>query len=1067
MADNNTIIFNEVQKTGTFGSVVDILNINFNLAKEAILQMRGKSAYEIWKEQEGNENKTQEEFLASLKESGFKTKAAPTRPSTIATIDDKTIYAVPDNGGDTWSEYIYIGNMKEAYDATKWLLMATHNGSGLSGALADIADLKLRDEPIVFTKSKDMNKVFKTMFIDTFNYNGETAIDNNNVYCSYNATSMVLDFYRQASGGSSFLSITLDESVLCKTLTNGLYYYLEVNVNTLPEENISRFKLTPSAFSPAYDPRNLNVGFTTNPVLNKYIKQIFVEVPENYQQEVANLCIFEISNVMSNGQYVQNINIAAFGASNSTFYYYNRTGESSQLDIDGYGSYSDLKLHIDIDWIGLRGKTYGSRRDYLTQKAYDGSFFVRQTVVSNEVGEDTGKAISQAWAKGIAATVSNIQEALPENDRFVGEFVDGYYSTSNKQTIGENGQTTISGNGSFKCFMLELTDSIVKVTFNVETAGLSAAPFYFLDADNKLLYIRDKNFRVGEMTILKSEFPEGAKFLYLNDYLNYQGNPTVEWESVVDVKGVMEKVEDLDEMVGTVLKKTSLFTAGRYFKLGGLTEGDYFDGETYLSGAYECTRILVDSIIDRYVFKCKGLDNQYATVYPYAIVDENGVILEINTSSNTVVEKVFTKDTIPAGAKYIYINNWNSYTSRTASTESYAYNEMYEFFSRLSQEYIPPFLYGKKVLMLGDSMIELKQDGKGIVEYFAEYTKAEVIRGGIGGAHLSRRMAASTTVNGEAQARANTDVPTIVDALCGSGADKWAYVEAGVEYEKTSLTPSDDNTEILENLKSVNMSEIDIITIFAGTNDWPSTSTVIGNADDTTDVKNINGAINHIVQTIHSAYPHIAIYFFTPIVRATSRTAGVIDPSSFSDVFSYPKGNSNVYLYDIANAIMEGAQHNHVPCCDLYYGMGWNVYNFDNFLAETGTDGTHPRRGFDAIAYKMAMFILSSTTHQDVSGKENRMQIVVPNSLAFSAEIGKYYRITQNGAITVTLPTVVSDYIENIILFFTASADDCLFFNTQDTVIYADGYKINAGDICEVNAIFNGDIWVVTVVKFS
>lgn len=833
-------------------------------------------------------------------------------------------------------------------------------GEAFVGIGQNLEELANRGEPSVFTESNEMNKVIKTMFIDTFNYNGESAIDNNSVYCSYNAASMVLDFYRQTSGGSSFLSISLDESVLCKTLTNGLYYYLEVNVNSLPEENISRFKLTPSAFSPAYDPRNLNVGFTTNPVLNKYIKQIWVEIPDNYQQEVANLCIFEISNVMSNGQYVQKINIAAFGSSSSTFYYNNGTGEHSQLDIDGYGIYSDLKLHIDIDWIGLREKTYGSRRDYLTQKAYEKEFFVRQTEVSDTVGESSNVAISQKWAKGLESAISDIQASMPENYTYQGEFVSGYYSTSNKQTIGENGQTTISPNGSFKCFMLELTDQITKVTFNVETAGASACPYYFLDADNKLLYIRNENYRVGQKTILKSEFPEGAKYLYLNNYLTYQAEPTVEWESAIDFKGLDEKVEDLDELVGTVLTNTYLFANSKYYKMIGLTEGDVFDGTTVLSEPYECTRITVDSLIEKYTFKCKGLTNQYATVYPYAIVDENGVILEINTSSNTVVEKIFTKDTLPAGAKYIYINNWmSSYTSRVAFTERHTYNEMYDFFTRLSQT--GAYLYGKKVLMLGDSITELTQGGKGIVEYFAEYTKAQVIRGGIGGAHLSRRRAASTTVNGEDQARANTDVPTIVDALCGSGADKWAYVEAGIEYEKTTL--GDDNTVILDNLQSVVMSEIDIITIFAGTNDWPSTSTIIGDASDTDDVKNIKGAINHIVQTIHSAYPHIAIYFFTPIVRAISRTGGVLDPASFSDVVSYKRGNEDdgyvdVYLYDIVNAIMEGANHNHVPCCDLYNGMGWNVYNFDNFLAENSADGTHPIRGFEALAHKMATFIL-------------------------------------------------------------------------------------------------------------
>ena len=106
-------------------------------------------------------------------------------------------------------------------------------------------------------------------------------------------------------------------------------------------------------------------------------------------------------------------------------------------------------------------------------------------------------------------------------------------------------------------------------------------------------------------------------------------------------------------------------------------------------------------------------------------------------------------------------------------------------------------------------------------------------------------------------------------------------------------------------------------------------------------------------------------------------------------------------------------------------------------------------------------------THQDISGKENRMQIVEQNSLSFQADTGKYYRITQSGTISVTLPSVNSDYIEGFLLFFTAAADDCLHFDTQDTVLKADGYEIKAGDICEVNAIYNGDGWQVTLVKFN
>ena len=52
---------------------------------------------------------------------------------------------------------------------------------------------------------------------------------------------------------------------------------------------------------------------------------------------------------------------------------------------------------------------------------------------------------------------------------------------------------------------------------------------------------------------------------------------------------------------------------------------------------------------------------------------------------------------------------------------------------------------------------------------------------------------------------------------------------------------------------------------------------------------------------------------------------------------------------------MEASKKNHIPVCDLYYGMGWTKYNFATFC--TAADKTHPRNGFDVLAEKMAAFI--------------------------------------------------------------------------------------------------------------
>lgn len=205
-------------------------------------------------------------------------------------------------------------------------------------------------------------------------------------------------------------------------------------------------------------------------------------------------------------------------------------------------------------------------------------------------------------------------------------------------------------------------------------------------------------------------------------------------------------------------------------------------------------------------------------------------------------------------------------------------------------------------------------------------------------------------------------MPSIVDALCTGN---WDYVDAGVTYLKENT--DDDNENIINGLKDVDMSEVDIVTIFAGTNDWMRSRLVVGetSSNNFTDTININGAINYIVKTIHEVYPNITIYFFTPIVRALSRSGNVIN--NFSDdanvVTARPsewEGEPALHLYDVANAIADAAKRNHCPCCNLYYEMGWDKYNFVQFLGESGTDGTHPVRGFAALAHKMATFILSN-----------------------------------------------------------------------------------------------------------
>ena len=175
--ENRTMELHEIQAKGTFGGIVGQLNDNFARIIEAILKKRdGKSAYEIWVEEPGNEGKTLNEFFASLKESGFTSKAVTVLP-TGSEISENTIYAVPEKSDeslqspDRWAEYIRKDN--------SWILLAQHTGAGLGELIANFANLR--------KEVADM--IGNAMYADIKNYtsgkiiNGDGTISDNDAYC--------------------------------------------------------------------------------------------------------------------------------------------------------------------------------------------------------------------------------------------------------------------------------------------------------------------------------------------------------------------------------------------------------------------------------------------------------------------------------------------------------------------------------------------------------------------------------------------------------------------------------------------------------------------------------------------------------------------------------------------------------------------------------------------------------------------------------------------------------------------------------------------------------------------
>ena len=109
----------------------------------------------------------------------------------------------------------------------------------------------------------------------------------------------------------------------------------------------------------------------------------------------------------------------------------------------------------------------------------------------------------------------------------------------------------------------------------------------------------------------------------------------------------------------------------------------------------------------------------------------------------------------------------------------------------------------------------------------------------------------------------------------------------------------------------------------------------------------------------------------------------------------------------------------------------------------------------------------------DIAGKEDKMNIVSsPKTASFTATVGNYYfvNIGANGSVTITLTTPTDNsHLQNAVFRVTTTTAPQLFFEAANgiSIFEADGYKIEADKIYEVNAQWNGANWDIASVTLK
>lgn len=197
----------------------------------------------------------------------------------------------------------------------------------------------------------------------------------------------------------------------------------------------------------------------------------------------------------------------------------------------------------------------------------------------------------------------------------------------------------------------------------------------------------------------------------------------------------------------------------------------------------------------------------------------------------------------------------------------------------------------------------------------------------------------------------NLDIPQMVHGLTTGD---WRCQKLAAQYlQDNSIVGFVDKISALE---SLNVTDLDIVTIAGGTNNYAN----VDFGDISSNYTKVAGGMKEIVNMLLSAKKDLKVCFFTPIPRYFGNDISNWDDSKWGGVYevyvkgSLIRGNAMPMLIE---AITNTAKQMCIPVYDMYYSMGWNKWNFSQFF--NNTDGTHPSKGLKWMGDKMTKYLLN------------------------------------------------------------------------------------------------------------
>lgn len=237
--------------------------------------------------------------------------------------------------------------------------------------------------------------------------------------------------------------------------------------------------------------------------------------------------------------------------------------------------------------------------------------------------------------------------------------------------------------------------------------------------------------------------------------------------------------------------------------------------------------------------------------------------------------------------------------------------------SKVDDETLPIFapLAEKKIANFGDSIFGNARPPKDVSTFLAEKTGAEVLNCAFGGCRMGVHTGHwdAFSMYRLAYAIANNDYSLQEEAL--NHDDRTSYAE-----------------EPLALIKATDFSNVDIVTIGYGTNDFTGNNT-LDNSENPLDTSTVGGALRYSIETLLTAFPNLRI-----VILSLTYRFWIDDSNAYTEDSNSRANSKGDTILDYNAKLKEVAEEYNLPFIDNYnIGIG----KFNRYQYFPVTDGTH------------------------------------------------------------------------------------------------------------------------------